>query len=497
MKVLKWSLLAAVLWMLASCAGGLSPALRRDIADEHDRLQRAAREIDHSRGVVEQEIAAHPQLFQNASAPARWRADFEIASQTLRKAEEADRDLAGISGRDRAESRNEAEQLLARERTLRRNAIDQSLAIVTAADCWVNFRRDLGRNLSEMERRYTAIHSAHLAPVTKVVEQAENDWPAKKDVLTARLSDLRNVLGEADAVWARTAEARQLASQGNSSDSQLATLIEASDTLSTDARKIETQPDELRTAAGQLYASWDKILTDLDDSDNSYRERIKTVRTHLVDLTSTGGETSSSEQWIPVSEAAFHSVENDLGMSLSHKDAGVFDSEAITTPQPAGFAYIAPDSQGSNQYGYWTHDGDHSVWTWLPQYLLLRELLWNHAYHRIVLNEYRGYRVAQQTGHTYYGQTTPAAPPKYGTHGSFTRTSYASSRYVQTGGFKGSAFASHGGFSASRPQPSRSPSFAERGSGRRFGSGAGPLSGKRFGSSGGSRGFGRSFGRRR
>ena len=113
MKSPKWSLLAAVLWMLASCAGGLSPTLRRDIADEHERLQRAAGEIDHSRELVELEIAAHPQLFQNASAPARWKADFEIARQMLRKAEEADRDLAGISGRDRAESRSEAEQLLA------------------------------------------------------------------------------------------------------------------------------------------------------------------------------------------------------------------------------------------------------------------------------------------------------------------------------------------------------------------------------------------------
>jgi hypothetical protein len=496
MKSVKYFCLAAALWVLASCVGGLSPGLRRDIADEHNRLQQAAREINHSRETVEQEVAAHPQLFQNASAPAQWKADFETARQTLQKAKETDRDLAGISARDRAESRGEAEQLLARVRMLRRNAIDQSQTIVAAADHWMNFRHDLSSNLSEMERRYRAIRSADLAPIGKVVERAEIDWQAKKEVLAARLATLRSVPDEADAVWKKTADTRQIASSGNATDSQLATLIEASDTLTSDAQKVETQPTELTAQAGQLYDSWDKILTDLDKNDNLYRERIKTVRTHLVDVQSKQSETSSSEQWVPVSEATFNSVENDVGMSLVHKDIGFFDSEAVTTPQPAGFAYIASESQGSNQYGYWTHEGDHSVWTWLPQYLLLRELLWNHAYHPVFLNEYRGYRVAEQVGRTYYGQPTPAAPPKYGTHGSFTKTSYASSRYVQSGGFKNSVFASHGSFSSARAEANHGPSLSSKNGGWRFGFGASPSSGKRFGSSGGSRGFGRSFGRR-
>ena len=497
MKSAKYVCLAAALWALASCSGGLSSALRQDIADEHDRLQNAAKDIEHSQRTVEQEVAAHSALFQNASAPGQWKSDFEAARATLRKAEETDRDLRGISGRDRAESRSEALRLLAVERTLRRGAIDQSQAVVAAADRWVNFRRDLKDNLTEMDRRYQAVHSIDLAPLTKVVEKAEVDWPAKKDALASRLRDLSTMPAEADVVWTKTAEARQAALQGNSSDSQLATLVEAHETLSADARKIDTQPDELRNASGQLYDSWDKILSDLDNTDNLYRERIKTIRSHLVDVASGQSETSSSEQWIAVSEAAFGAVENDIGMSLAHKDAGLFDSEAVTTPQPAGFAYIAPESQGSNQYGYWTHEGDHSIWTWLPQYLLLRELLWNHAYHPIVLNEYRGYRTAQQVGRTYYGQPTPAAPPKYGTHGSFTKTSYAGSRYLQTGGFKGSAFASHGVFSASRAESGHGPSLNEKSAGHRFGFGTSPSSGKRFGKSGGSKGFGRSFGRRR
>ena len=67
---------------------------------------------------------------------------------------------------------------------------------------------------------------------------------------------------------------------------------------------------------------------------------------------------------------------------------------------------------GSNQYGYWSHSGGESVWTFLPQYLIMRELLWGHSYRPIYVNEYNGYQTAQRSGRTYYGQETPASSPK-------------------------------------------------------------------------------------
>jgi hypothetical protein len=214
---------------------------------------------------------------------------------------------------------------------------------------------------------------------------------------------------------------------------------------------------------------------------------------------------------VDVSPSAYHAVENDLGMTIAHKDAGLFDSEAQNQVQPPGFAYIAPPSQGSNQYGYWSHAGGESVWTFLPQYLIMRELLWGHNYRPVVINEYNGYQMARRSGQTYYGKETPASPPKYGSHGTFTAKSYASSRYVQSGGFSGSAYGSSRTATAPRPSSSgssSSPGFSNRGndsagkrfggssSGQRFGSGS---SGQRFGSSSrpSPRIPGRSFGRRR
>jgi hypothetical protein len=159
------------------------------------------------------------------------------------------------------------------------------------------------------------------------------------------------------------------------------------------------------------------------------------------------------------------------------------------------------------------------LWTFLPQYLILRELLWGHAYRPVVVNEYYGYSNAQRSGRTWYGRDTPASPPKYGSHGTFTEQRYAGSRYVQSGGFKGSAYGSRssGGPSAAPPSESRrfgsAPNDSGQGrrfghgsesepSGKRFGSGGGggsspPSSGRRFGSGGGSRPAPRSFGRRR
>jgi hypothetical protein len=190
-------------------------------------------------------------------------------------------------------------------------------------------------------------------------------------------------------------------------------------------------------------------------------------------------------------------------MVIAHKDAGLFDSEAQNKIQPPGFAYIAPPSQGSNQYGYWSHSGGESVWTFLPQYLILRELLWGHNYSPIYINEYNGYQTALRAGRTYYGQETPSSAPKYGSHGTFTQQRYAGSRYVQSGGYAGSAYAANRAAPASRPASGFTPPdegsagkrFGGSSSGQKFGSNG--SSGQRFGSSRPSpRVPGRSFGRR-
>jgi hypothetical protein len=505
MKTSKPLPVIVALLLLGACVGGLPPWVRRDIAHEHDQLQHAERQVQHLQQIVREDVANNPDLFSNASTPEGWTAKFQAGRDKLASAENVDRELADLSRRNRGDSREKAERLLVEARNLRESAVDESKAVEAAANRRVDFKHDLASNLQKMRREYDAVRAADLGPLSTTLEKTGRDWPAKKDALNARLASLSEIPKASEAEWNAAEAARQDALNGNIDGQKIVTLIEIDDVLARNATSMAGKANELRGLCGQLYDSWDKILTDLDasayGSDRLFRERIKTVRTHLVDLAAKTSETSSEERWVNVSESSFHAVENDLGMAIAHKDAGLFDSEAQETPQPAGFAYIAPESQGSNQFGYWDRRGGETFWTWLPQYLILRELLWDHDYRPVVVDEYRGYRSAQSSGHTYYGQATPASPPKYGSHGTFTETHYAQSRYVQSGGFKGSAYASNknGSAPSSQSQPAQHQGSAsqENGAGRRFGSGAGSSSGRHFGQSGGSRSPGRSFGRHR
>ncbi len=503
MKLLKPGLLIAALALLTSCSR-LPSASRQDIVDEGDRLHAAERQFQHSQQALNGDLSQQPDLFQSASAPAEWKARLRSDREKLDSAEKIQTELTELERRDRSDSEFHARQLLTHERQLLQTVDADSQAVVAAAGNWVDFNRDLPSHLAKLQREYATLCDFDLAPAASDVEHADRDWPAKKSALDQHLQALRDIPKQAETEWKATEAAREAASSGKANGNQVATLIETDQDLARDGTAIASKAGELQSLSRQLYDAWDKILTDLDDShygsdDQVFRERINMVRTHFLDVASKKTETTSDEHWVNVSEPQFRAVQNDLGMAIAHKDAGLFDSEAQTMPQPAGFAYIAPESQGSNQYGYWDHAGGHSVWTWLPEYLVLRELLWHHDYRPILADEYRAYRTAQSTGRTYYGQESPAAPPKYGTHGTFTQRHYADSRYVQHGGFSASGYASHPGSAASGPraEPRDQPGMNDEGAGRRFGSGAHPSSGHQFGRRGGFKSPGRRFGGRR
>jgi hypothetical protein len=148
-------------------------------------------------------------------------------------------------------------------------------------------------------------------------------------------------------------------------------------------------------------------------------------------------------------------------MAIEHKSLGKYDSESDRVAQPAGFAYMAPPSQGSNQYGYWDHSGGHDFWVFYGQYALMRDLLFRHDYRPLDRGEWEGYRDYQSRGRTYYGNDS-ASGQKYGTQGASTQQRYSGSSYAQSGGFKSSQYASKGGgFGGSKyASPSSGPGKA-------------------------------------
>lgn len=433
--------------ILVSC-GTLPRNLRDDIASEHDKLRQAQRQVQGNDARMMGELA-------------RAKSD-DAELQKLVK----DSGRIGVQ-----EARQRAESLLRDERNERQAALRDYDAIQTAAAKRRSFEQNAPENLARMKTEYEQVRAFDLTPVAQVVQKAEQDYPAKKGDLETRLASLKQLPDNAAAAW-QTAQA---------APTNVDTLIQADDTLGRDETGLTTGADQLKAMSGQLYVSWDKILVDLEK--DPYREKVKTVTTKKTDV-------SNTEGWVDISPATYRAEENDLGMSIAHKDAGYYDSEAVTTAQPPGYAYIATPEQGRNQYGYWAG----GMWTWLPEYLIMREMFWGPRYQPIYINEYHGYQYAARSGRTWYGQETPSAAPKYGTHGTFTEQRYSGSRYMQSGGYKSSGYASSR--SAEAPRPSSGGfSAPESSAGKRFGGGSTP-SGHQFGHAPAARPSGKSFGRR-
>ena len=379
-------------------------------------------------------------------------------------------------------------QLLAEEDRLSQTALKEADTIEGQANRWLDFQRNLPHYLAKMKDAHDSVHAVDLTAIAGTVEKAGRDWPAKKADLDQRLQALRTAPDRIEQQWQATEVERRAAADGKASGAQVATLIQADDVIEGTA-SLPAQAQQLKALCGQLYYASDKVLEDLDQEHRGltlvYREKVKTVRTQFAAPGDKSPQTSTDIDWIDVEPATYRAVENNIGMSIAHKDTGQYDSDAITTAQPAGYAYIAPPSVGSNQYGYWTHNEQGSFWTFLPQYLIMRELFWGNSYRPIVVNDYNSYNTYARQGRTWYGETSPAAPPQYGTHGTFTQQRYADSRYVQSGGFKNSAFASHP--SAAAPVAPVAPRMgnlpqSDDPQGKRFGRPAGPTpAGKHFG----------------
>lgn len=433
-------LVIAILAILFIPFDGLPKELKRQITSERQAVATAQKEFQGARDVVSRSIQSEPELF-------RVRNFSTVLPERLRQAETdltaAVRDMSTLERldkEDRKRERAEVEQLLRREKQERESALKQANEVRTEATRLVAFKRDLPQALGQMERDYQTVKNADLGPVSATVQKAESDWPNKKADLDTRLNALQNAKADTDKAWQTVTTLRQ------QQPPDYAALFAAGETIRSAAGDLTTRTQQLQTLTSQLYDSYDKVLVDLDRQPNeTYVQRIKTIRTHITDVAANKTEIKTDENWVEVPKATYQAMERNIGMTIEHKDAGKYDSEANRTPQPAGMAYVAPPGQ-RNQYGYWSQgSGGTSVWTWLPAYLLLRDHLYNRTYIPPTPYDYQGYRTAQQSGTTYYGQDPVTRKPKFGTLSDSTTNRYAGSRYMTRGGYAGSKYETRGG----------------------------------------------------
>ena len=434
----------------------LPGSVRSRIDVERTALASAQTALHKAQDAVSRETQSDAALFQALAASHQWPAQFQQAGDQLASAGRDMDELTRLEQHGHHSDQSRAESLLNEERRLRTGVADQASAIQSTAASWMDRKNHLSQDLSRMEQNYQSIHGFDLEAVKTAVTRAETDWPDKKTDLAARLQSLTEVTAESDQAWQSTADARREAAAGNIPEADAGRLLAASDTLKMDVAALPQRAAALQSLTGQLYDTWDKVLVDMEErgfgSSRVYDQKIRTIRTH------TGDGTTSQDQWVEVAPATYSAMRNDLGMAIEHKPAGKYDSEANQVAQPAGFAYMAPPSQGSNQYGYWDHRDGQSFWVFYGQYALMRDLLFNHTYRPLPRDEWEDYRSARDRGNTYYGRDAESASgaPKYGTNGTTTQERYSGSTYARQGGFRNSPYASHSGSYSQSPFASRS-----------------------------------------
>lgn len=442
-------LLAAVLTVLIIIVGvnafdHLPGDVRARIDSERTALAASQKQVSAAQDQVTREMQSDAALFAAIQSSKAWPGRFSQATASLASAGRDVDELTRLEKSGHHRDRARAESLLADERTLRTNAVSQATATQQEAATWLDRSRHLPQQLQAMEADYKTIHGFDTAPVTAAVQKAETDFPEKKSDLDARLAGFAGVMTQSDKLWQSTAEARQDVTAGKATPQDTGAILSAEDWLHNSAMGLSAKSVELTALTGQLYNSWDKVLVDMQVRGGAYDQKIRTIATHLTDVAAKTGTTSSNEQWFEVPKSTYDAERNDLGMAIEHKPAGKYDSEADRVAQPAGFAYIAPLSQGSNQYGHWEHRDGRDFWVFYGQYALLRDLLFNHDYRPIDHGEYQDYRSTWSRGQTYYGHDGNEGP-KYGTAGTATHDRYSGSTFAKSGGFRDSQYASKSG----------------------------------------------------
>jgi len=304
------------------------------------------------------------------------------------------------------------------------------------------------------------------------------DWTAKKDDLERRIATLENLKKQGEESWTASAGERAKAESGNTAGLNYSLLFAAGEAINDDLHQLQSGVRTINDLAAQLYIGRDKVLQDLDDKDGG-REKLRVVETKYPDATLSNGQSSSREEWQSVDASRFKELKRSIGMVVERKAPGRYDSEADRNIQAPGYAYIAPPGQ-SNQYGSW----NNGVWSWLPQYLILSQLL-RPSYPPIYHGDWNDYDRYRRSGTVWRGRSGEYGSTWSRGGGSWTdrlRT-WGSGTSSQGGGtissgstrprdtwntggstYGGSRYQSRGGYSGSRYQSRPSGGFGGSGS---------------------------------
>jgi hypothetical protein len=438
--------------------------------------------LQANRQAIERALAADPSLF--GAQAGEWRKRLDAAQTRLGEAGKQMTLLQALAEENRREDREKVEQGLEKLRSARAGAVEVSDEIRRDVERWSGYKRDLPARLAAMRGAYEKLRAWDPAASLAPAQKAMADWPEKRTALEQRIQRLMDIKQAGETAWESTADARAAAEAPGAAGVNYAALFAAGDRLDDSVKQVSEGAAEVIALSKQLYVDRNKVLLELQD-DGEKRQEVRVVETTFPSAALKDGRTTEQRRWERIDDARFQELEDKVGMVIERKPAGVFDSEANRTPQAPAYAYVAPPGQ-SNRYGSWSN----GTWHWLPQYLILSQLLRGSQYPPITAGDYRDYDRARRSGGVWYGRDN-----RYRTWG---RTGSAARRALDS--LRRTARDSRGWYQerspGTSPRASRSGGF----SGSRYQS-RGTFSGSRYRSRGGfgsrsySRGFGRSFGR--
>ena len=467
------AIILVLLMVIVATAGldNLPRQLRQSAAAASTHLNSDRAAFDQSRQVVDRALRDDPALFGNKAGELRERIERDRAGLDSAAAE-----LVVLQQLAKANHRSDAGKVqseISRFDSLRATPVRDSADVRAEVEKWQSWKRELPQRAKAMQASYDMLRGFDLDAATATARKAMTDWPAKRADLQSRLDALKSEKSEGEKIWNSTAQTRAAAESGKADGFDYPAFFADSDRLDAASKELKSSADSLNLLAVQLYTSWDKILVDAGDDHNSYREKFRVVRTKFPDATLANGQTSSEEKWQPVDRAEYREAERTMGMTVERKPAGKYDSEAERSVQPPAYAYVAPPGQ-RNSYGSW----DGGVWHWLPEYLILSQMLHMNRPVVITHGDYDAYRSARQRGEIFYGRndeyrstwrggsgTGPSSssgwykerPKTYGSSG------YSGSKYQSKGGFSGSKYQSRGGGFSSKSFSRGARSFGRGG----------------------------------
>ena len=389
-------LIALMAFVATAGLDSLPRELRKSAESAVTQVASAKSQFESDRAAIRNALASDPALF--ASRADQWQSQLKASEAKLGDAEARAAKLKALADANRREDRDAVATALRELETVRTAALNDAKTIRSEVERWQGYKQQTPQLLAEMKRRYDSIAAFNAESAAAAAKKAAMDWPAKQDELNTRIAALSNLKSQAETTWEATADVRAKAESGDHANVDYGALIGAHEFLGNAVKQLVEGAATANTLASQLYVSWDKVLLDLTEDDGR-KQQVRIVRTKYPDATLQNGQVSQEERWENVPASRFQTLAKSVGMVVERKPAGKFESESEQTVQAPGYAYIAPPGQ-ANQYGSW----NNGVWSWLPQYLIMSQLLRGPSYPPIRMDDYRDYDRYRRSGGTWYGR---------------------------------------------------------------------------------------------